>query len=246
MDYKLSSRKFTAPNGRTMKFWYRENTNDLDTIRGAFEEDEYKICNLKFEKDDIVIDLGAHIGGVTLLLASMRPELKIFAYEAVRENFNLLLKNVRENNIKSEITLENQAVWFYEEDEVKVYYGNNSEDGRKHKFIGSLFAKRDFYDKRVFKMAQATNLSEIFEYHYIRNCKFMKMDVEGSEYGIIKAAPKEILEMIERIHGEYHWIGVTPLKNPRSSLLKLAKGVYKDITPGKEIYPVGPFVFVKK
>jgi len=192
------------------------------------------------------MDLGAHVGSVTLLLASIRPDLKIFSYEALRENFNLLLKNVRENNIKSEVTLENQAVWFYEEDEVKVYYGNNSEDGKKHKFIGSLFSKRYFYDNRFFKKASSTNLSEVFEFHNIRHCKFIKMDVEGAEYGILKAAPKEVLEMIDRIHGEYHWIGAKPLANPRSSLLILAKGVYKDITPGREIYPVGPFVFVKK
>ena len=150
------------------------------------------------------------------------------------------------NNIKSEITLNNQAVWFYEEDEVKLHYGDNSKDGRIHKFNGSLYVRKEYYDHRLLKKVNATNLSEIFELNHIRDCKFMKMDVEGSEYGIFKAAPPDILEMIKRIHGEYHWIEPLECKNLRKTLLKHTKGVYNDKTPGGEKYPVGPFIFVKK
>lgn len=244
--YKLVKRKFKAPNGARRSFWYREDTNDYNTIVGAFCEDEYKVLEQKFRKDDIVLDLGAHIGAVTLLYTTMLPDLKIYAFEAVRENFELLKKNIREFSYGGEINIFNQAVWFYDDDDAKLYYGDNSETGKIHKFIGSLFTVRDFYDKRVFKKVNTISLSKIFEEYHIFSCRFVKMDIEGSEYGVLKGTPKEVLEMIDRIHGEYHWVGAHPLKNPRSTLLLLAKEVYKDITPGGEGKPVGPFFFVKK
>lgn len=243
--YKLCKAGFTAFNGEIMDIWYRENTNDLKIIKEVFEKDKYKICKLDLRKNDIVIDLGAHIGAATLLLASLRDDLKIFAWEAMRENFNLLYKNIEENRPKSQINIFNQAMWFYDDDKVKLFYGDSSKEGREKKFIGSLFLNQPFYHKRLFKKAAGTNLSEAFEENRIFSVRFMKMNIEGSEYGVLKAAPKGILEMIDRIHGEYHWVGAKPLKNPRSTLIILGKDVYNDITPGGETKPTGTFQFIK-
>ena len=74
----------------------------------------------------------------------------------------------------------------------------------------------------------------------------MKLDVEGAEYGILKGCPKEVLEMIQRIHGEYHNIEPDRIKMPRAMLLKQAKGVFKDVTGQPEKGAVGPFFFERK
>lgn len=246
MKYKIISKIFKAPNGAERVFSYRENTNDYNTIVGAFCEDEYKILDLEFKKDDILLDLGAHIGSVTLLMTTLRPDLKIFAYEPFPSNFDLLKKNLEENGYSGELNIFKQAVWFYDDDDCKMYYGDSSKDGRIHRNIGTLFPVRDFYRKDLYKKVNATNLSAIFEENRIRDCAFMKIDVEGSEYGIFKAAPKEVLEMIRRIHGEYHPFGIVPPDNPRQLLLNQCKGVYKDITPRGPVGTVGPFVFIRK
>lgn len=244
--YELVQREFKAPNGVKRLFWYRKGTNDENTIRAAFEEDEYKVLDQKFEKNDTVIDLGAHIGAVTLLFTTIRPDLKIFAYEAMKENFELMRKNILANEIKNEMNIFNEVVWFYDEDKVKVFYGNSSKEGRIHKHIGSLFKIHAFYHDKLFKTMDATNLSKVFEDNRIFHCRFMKMDVEGAEYGILKGAPAEVLKMIDRIHGEYHPCGAEPLDKPREMLLKLSKGVFKDVTPGNPTSRVGPFMLVKK
>lgn len=246
MKYSLVKRKIKGASGKYMTFWFRTGTNDLEIINEVFVKDKYKICDLDLKKDDTVIDLGAHIGAATLLLASLRDDLIILSYEAMRKNFDLLLKNVEENNIKSEITLNQQAVWFYEEDEVKLHYGDNSEEGRIHKFNGSLYVREGYYDHRLLKKVNATNLSEVFELNHVNDCKFMKMDVEGSEYGIFKSTPLELLTRVERVHGEYHQIKPLFKRNLRKTLLKHTKGAYNDETPGGEKYPIGSFVFVRK
>lgn len=245
--YNLDKREYMALNGRTAKFFYRENTNDLEIIRDVFVKDKYKICNLDLRKDDIVIDLGAHIGAATLLLATMRPDLKIFAWEAHPANFEILLKNIEENKPKSQINIFREAMWFYDNDEVRMYYGDSSKEGKIQKFIGSLFLIREFYNKRLFKEIPATNLSTAFEENRIFSVRFMKMNIEGSEFGVFKASHKDILNMVDRIHGEYRNIEPGVIKNPRKTLLGLCKGVYNDETPdGLRNATVGPFIFTKK
>ena len=149
-------------------------------------------------------------------------------------------------NYSGEINIFRKAVWFYDDDKAKLYYGDSSEEGRIHRHIGSLFNVRDFYHDRLFKEVDTVSLSKVFDEHHIFSCRFMKLDVEGAEYGIFKGCPKEVLEMIDRVNGEYHWIGDKSSKNPRTTLLNLAKGVFKDITRGEEEKSVGPFIFVNK
>ena len=244
--YKLKSAIFTAPNGKKSTLHYRENTNDWNTIWGAFVEDEYGICKLDLEPNDVVIDIGAHVGAVTLLLATMRPDLKIYSFEPMLDNFELLQKNVESNDFESEINIFNQAVWFYDDDTVKIYYGDNSKNGKIHKFIGCQFLLHEHLDHRLFRKANTISLSKMFNDNHIFNCKFMKVDCEGAEYGIFKGAPKEVLSMIQRIHGEYHNIDPKKTKTPRQLLLNQTKGVFDDVTPAPEKGTVGPFQFVKK
>lgn len=244
--YKLVKKEFTAPNHQKRIFWLREDTNDFDIIFSAFSQDKYKILSVKFEPKDIVVDLGAHIGAVTLLLTTIRPDIRIFAYEPVVDNFDLLLKNIQENKTENEIHLNNQAVWFYDDTDAKIYFGDNSLEGKANKFIGSQFLIQPFYRPQLFKIANVTTLNKAFEDNRIWSCRLMKMDVEGAEYGILKAAPKPILEMIENIHGEYHNIEPDRIKMPRAMLLKQAKKVFKDVTGQPEKGAIGPFFFKKK
>lgn len=244
--YEWWKDEFKAPNGVARTFLYRADTNDRETILSAFCQDEYKILDLDFKPSDIVLDIGAHIGAVTLLFTTIQSTLRIFSFEPMPENFDLLEQNVRKNAPLNEINIFKQAVWFYNNDDVKMYFGDRSPSGKHHKFIGSQFLVHDFYRKNLWKKVNTASLSKIFKENHIFGCRFMKLDAEGAEYGILKGAPKEVLEMIDRIHGEYHNIDPLKIKKPRQKLLEQTKGVFKDITVGEEKGNVGPFVFVKK
>ena len=244
--YKIVSDEFTAPNGEKKRFWYREGTNDRDTIQAAFVEDEYGILGLDFKDGDIVIDIGAHIGAVTLLFTTLRPDLRIFSFEPMPKNFDLLKSNVIDNETENEISISKMAVWFYDEDKISLFYGDNSPSGKTHKNIGSMFMIHDFYHPSLFKNVETISLSKIFEENHIRDCRFMKIDCEGMEYGIFKGTPKEVLAMIERIHGEYHNIDPVKIKKPRKTLLDQTKGVFKDETGHPEKGNIGPFIFIRK
>jgi len=244
--YRWNRGLWTTPNHQKRWFFYRGGTNDWNTIQSAFREDEYGILSVDFKKNDVVLDIGAHIGAVTLLFTTCRPDLKIYAFEPMPENFDILEKNIRENAPESEVNIFRQAVWFYDDDKVKLYYGDNSQSGKIHKFIGSQFFVHDFYRPSVFKRVETVSLSKIFEENHIFSCKLIKLDAEGAEYGILKGTPKGVLEMIDQIHGEYHNIEPARIKKPRQKLLEQTKGVFRDATGFPEKGKIGPFVFVKK
>lgn len=244
--YKLDKKIFPSKTGQERTIWYRKDTNDWNTIWATFVEDKYNITKLDLREKDIVLDIGAHIGAATMLLTTMRPDLRIFAFEPIFNNFELLRKNVQELDYEGEINIFKEAVWFYDDDKVKMYYGDNSENGKVHKFLGSQFLLYPYYDKRVFNWVETVDLSTVFKDNHIFSCRFIKLSVQGAEYGILKGAPKEVLEMVDRIHGEYHNIEPDRIKMPRKTLLDQTKGVFKDETGQPEKGNVGPFVFVKK
>lgn len=87
--------------------WY-ENSEEFNELkREIWSHHAY----YREEIEDVtrVIDMGAHIGLTTLYFAQMYPDAQIVAYEPDPANFELLLKNVKENGL-SRVTCINAAV----------------------------------------------------------------------------------------------------------------------------------------
>lgn len=213
----MRMREFTAPNGVKRKFWFRDGTNDESTVIACFEEDYYQVATEGLKAGDVVIDLGAHIGGVTLMLSTI-PGLNIIAVEALPENLYLLNRNIIENDL--DIKVYDKAIWSRSNEEVTICYGDDSESGKVHRFVGTIGTplKRDSFT------AKTTSLLSIFRQEKIKNCRWLKTDIEGAENQAIGEAPKHILKRIEVLKGEYHG-------GDYHQLLEKTHGIFKDITP---------------
>jgi FkbM family methyltransferase len=191
----LKKREFTAPNGVKRVFNYREGTNDENTIIACFEQDYYKILKL-VKPGDTVIDLGAHLGGVSLL-ASTIPNTKIIAVEALPENAEILKLNVIDQ-IVDNVTVYNRAVWQTPDIEVTMSYGDDgTENGRVHNFMGSVRTAPTTL--KTVKIPTIT-IDEIMKENGIEECKFLKLDIEGAEENLFDFLPTQF----EIITGEYH------------------------------------------
>src|SRR5260370_29014649 len=65
---------------------------DLDVVRDVYRDDEYKVRPLKLrgrgrkEREEIVFDIGAHIGAFAVLYHEIDPEARIICVEACPEN----------------------------------------------------------------------------------------------------------------------------------------------------------------
>ncbi len=86
--------------------WVRPGSSDISTFKEVLIENEYAFALLKVPHT--IIDVGANIGLASIWFAVHYPEAKIFAVEAERMNFDLLVKNVA---VFPNITPMHAALW---------------------------------------------------------------------------------------------------------------------------------------
>jgi len=79
---------------------------------GAFEPIEAYLFSQLLEPGMIVIDVGANLGQYTLIAAkAVGSSGKIYAFEPVPSNFEMLSRYVYRNNLNSVVKLENLGLW---------------------------------------------------------------------------------------------------------------------------------------
>jgi len=137
-----------------------------------YEKYETAMIRSQVNKDSVVIDVGANIGYYTLLLAKFAK--KVYAFEPDTENFEILKKNVEENNLKN-VVLVNKAVG---EKSYKGYLIKDKENFGNHKFNPSKspFDKGDL----ISCISLDTYIKEKID--------LIKIDVQGYEPKVLKGA----------------------------------------------------------
>jgi len=173
-----------------LKIKIRVNSTDLMALTNVWMINEYKIEKFKIKKDDIMIDVGAHIGLFSLLASKSCFAGKIFSYEPINENFEMLIQNIKSNKLKNIFPF-NLAV-SKNTSNVKLFL---DKDESAH----SIFQKNTSY-----VTVESISLQKIFDDNDINFCKILKLDCEGAEYEIIDSLPDKYFEKIQNMIIEYH------------------------------------------
>lgn len=158
-------------------------------IRGIMDEelktelyaDVYKMKHVSPSEGDCVLDVGAFRGETAIVFADMVGKKgKVFAFEPIKGSYDLMEKNVYENNLSevifpvnmgcSNMTLQTKAV--------------SNDSGAPWNFISE--------DDGTVPVSLTTIDDYVFS-NKIRKVDFIKMDVEGFENDAIAGA-KEILK----------------------------------------------------
>jgi len=145
-------------------------------------------------EDDVVLDLGANIGYYVLKEAPLAK--KVIAIEPVSSNFSLLQKNVATNNHPN-VELHRFAFGDYI-GEAKIFISENS---NHHSFSGHMDGK--IVGEEVVPI---TTLDDFVSNGTLPT--FIRMDVEGYEYNILKGASN----LLEKSKHLKLMIEVHPLK----------------------------------
>lgn len=215
--YELYNRIFQCWNGKELIFALREDTADFNSIQASVVEDEYRLKDFDFDDGDVIIDVGSETGGEAVALATLGKRLDIYSFEPIPENYELLKINILMNdafNVRPFPVAVGGKVG-----EIDIYYGAmDNELGRHHHFIGNPMNVPRGDKVRV----DLTTLEDIMKEMKIDKIKLVKLDPEGAEVDILRAAPPEVLEKIDWIIGEHHNI-------KRSELLALTKGLFDDM-----------------
>lgn len=174
------------------RFKVRVGTSDKIAVWEIFKKKEYRDDkDFKIKSSDIVVDIGGHIGSFAVFAAKQAKQ--VYVYEAMKENYDLLNKNVKLNNLKNVKTF-NVAV----SDKV----GEEDFFVAKENAGGSSLYQKTYSRKKI--KVPTTTLQEIFTKNNLKKINFLKLDAEGAEYKILLNAPSSLLKKIDKIVLEFH------------------------------------------
>ena len=211
--YKLINDTFVIFRTKTdLRIKIRVRSTDLMTLTNVWMINEYDIEDFEINVNDTVIDIGAHIGLFSLLVSQLCKTGKILSFEPVRENFDLLVSNLKLNHIENVLPF-NMAV-SKNLDKLNLFL---NDDQSAH----SIFPKSSESIS-----VESTSLQKIFEENKISSCKLLKLDCEGAEYEIIDSLPSEYLNKIQNIVMEYHSADTKP-ELVKNLILKIKNAGFK-------------------
>ena len=195
---------------------YRPGTHDEAEVKNVFIGNCYRLPE-RFEPTDIVLDCGAQIGTFTMACLE-RGAKNVWSYEAAKENFAWLEKNIRGNEARwpdANIQLYQWIVWgSHEQVQHKrflyagdVYNACSRVVLDEEKVDGTYLVQTITFDEAVLMAIGHTP----GHYHVEpRRIRFCKLDVEGAECVILPTS--KMLDLIDEIALEYHGDIAEPIK----------------------------------
>jgi FkbM family methyltransferase len=180
-------------------FTFRPGTLDEQIYCAVVDWNEYELPDA-FRPDDVVLDVGAHIGSFCLAALS-RGANRVYAFEAEPANYEIARKHLRPFGERAVLTY--GAVWRSDGRGPKslgYHYPDptqsaNSGGGNVVWSEGETQIPTIPFDTVLYA---ATNEGE-------RRVRFLKIDCEGSEFPILLTSNR--LGLIDEIAGEFHEFG---------------------------------------
>jgi FkbM family methyltransferase len=173
-------------------------TKHEEEIMGLFRPNE----------GDTVVDIGAHMGRYTITSSkSIGASGKVIAVEAHPYNFRILQHNLRLNKLKNVSAL-NCAV-YSKKARLKLYLPDEDLGYTMHHSLMTNYLTSKYSNEiqRRYIEVEADTLDNLLKVRGINEVNWIKIDVEGAEYEVLKGA-KEILSankdisILVEVHGK--------------------------------------------
>ncbi|MDQ3802861.1 MAG: FkbM family methyltransferase [Acidobacteriota bacterium] len=180
---------------------FRPDTTDSWIFEEIHTRNEYRLPD-KFSPQDVVIDVGAHIGIFTLA-ALKKGCRRVYSIEADAENYRIATANLETYLEEGLVRLAHAAVWRSDgNDDVLRFSGYPSCVKVTNTGGGDVIWSQDgpvvpkmSFDELVREAALDGS----------GRVRLVKLDCEGSEWPILYTS--ETLHLVEEICGEFHEIG---------------------------------------
>lgn len=173
---------------------FRQGTSDSDIFYAASDLNEYHLPD-SLNRDDVIIDIGSHIGGF-IDGCLKRGSRKIYAYESLKENYDIASSYFDEAIMYGDVKLYNLAVWRSDITNPITLYNSG------FCYPGNTGTNVVVYNTTKERPVNTISLDDILK--VVGKTKLIKMDCEGSEFPILFTSKK--LSLVDYICGEYHII----------------------------------------
>lgn len=162
---------------------------DLDLVNGEFiqnriflEQNYFEIFHLSqikkyVRKNAVILDIGANLGNHTVFFAKECGAKRIYAFEPTWKTFQILEENIKINNLDSIVVAMNIALG---EKDARVNIIVNTKDA------GSNHVEENIDGNVIMNTLDGLSLSDRID--------FIKIDVEGYEFEVLKGAMKTLAQ----------------------------------------------------
>jgi len=177
-------------------FQFRSGTLDEDIFHCVCEANEYRLPEA-FHPDDIIIDVGMHIGSFCYAALS-RGSNHVHGFEAELSNYESAVRNLRP--FANRVCLHHKAVWRSDSDVHSLrFFGSrdrsNTGGGNVVFAAGECEVEAIPFDEVILAVTDGGR----------KRVRLLKIDCEGSEFPILLTSL--YINMIDHIIGEFHEFG---------------------------------------
>lgn len=159
----------------------------------------YGLRERRFAAGDVVIDVGAHIGAVSIVVAKLNPAARVIAYEPASSNYARLQENLAANHVTNVEAI--QAAVAGERGTLELMWSERATAGASAMLPDAAKASLE-RDGWIRESVPCVTLDDIFARHQLSRCAFLKLDCEGAEWGIAQRA--ESLARVDALALELH------------------------------------------
>jgi FkbM family methyltransferase len=161
--------------GGRLRVWYTPSAQEIFYL-GDLDWNLRRFISKNVHGGNIAFDIGANIGLYTVELAlRVGNKGKVYAFEALKANYDRLLENIELNKLQNVIP---------------IYAAVSEKTGTLEVPAGSEGNYSLASDSSTSVVIPAVSLDDFIAEHQILNVDFIKMDIEGSEVSAFKGATK--------------------------------------------------------
>ena len=223
-DSRLSHVEF-AVKGRTIKLRDVAGSTWAAEVLDEFGRGMYGLADLTFAPNDVAVDVGAHLGGVSIVLAALNPHIRIIALEPASSNYASFCANLSENGITN-VTAVNKAV-MGERGEMKLVWSSSATAGSTIGLSDASVRSREQTGWSS-ETVSCVTLDDVFAEYDIDRCSWLKLDCESAEWQIL--AKSNVLHRVDRMAVELH-IPASRKAEGEEALIREFVSLFERITP---------------
>ena len=190
---KISNKEGTVFFKNGLKCIIRNKSDSIAFFENFFLKLNTPEKEFEIKLNDIIVDIGAHVGYFTLISTKNASLGKIYSIEPHKESFEILKKNLLLNNITN-VNAFNVAIT-KSTGKIRLYIDKDNQ-------IGNTIIKNKNHNQSEY--VDSFSLKDFVSNNKNEKIDFLKIDCEGAEYEILMNASSSDLNKIKKISVEIH------------------------------------------